>query len=87
MKDIASDTRGWKAVYTIVQRPGAEKKFWVRIGSAFVNSDQSINVRLDAMPTNGTIHIRDVDEEELERSRLRRETRTQGAVAMAGGVA
>jgi hypothetical protein len=54
--------RKWKVVYTIVEKHGQpEKKFWVRVGSAFVNRDQSLNVRLDAMPTNGTLHIRDYD--------------------------
>jgi len=85
------EQRNRKAVYTIVERPGVEKKFWVRIGSAFVNSDQSLNVKLDAMPVNGSIHIRDVDEQELERARQRREARENkhgpGAVALFGGAA
>jgi hypothetical protein len=53
--------RGWKAVYTIVDRPGNDKKFWIRIGTAFVNRDQSLTVRLDASPTNGQLHIRDAE--------------------------
>ena len=83
----ATEPRGWKAVYTIVERQGAEKKsYWVRIGSAFVNKDQSLNVKLDAMPVNGALHIREVDEEELERARARREARADGrhAAPMAG---
>jgi len=71
----SSGTRAWKAVYTIIEREGTQKSLWVRIGSAFVNSDQSLNVKLNAMPVNGTIHIRDADEEELERARVRREER------------
>jgi hypothetical protein len=54
--------RKWKAVYTIVEpRPGQprDKKHWVRVGTAFTNRDQSMNVVLDAMPTNGTLHIRE----------------------------
>ncbi len=47
-----------KAVYTIVERPNAKSR-WVRIGIGFVNHDGSVNVRLDAMPVNGTLHIRD----------------------------
>jgi hypothetical protein len=31
----------------------------VRIGAAFVNRDGSLHVRLDAMPVNGKLHIRD----------------------------
>ena len=48
-----------KDVYTI--RPGREGKHgrWVRIGVGFVNHDQSINVKLDATPVNGELHIRD----------------------------
>jgi len=52
--------RTWKAVYTIVER-GPEKKYWVRIGTAFTNRDQSLNVRLDASPVNGQLHIRDAE--------------------------
>lgn len=47
--------------YTIVgQREKDGKKLWVRIGSAFRNRDGSINVQLDAVPVNGTLHIRQV---------------------------
>jgi hypothetical protein len=31
----------------------------VRVGAAFVNRDGSLNVRLDAMPVNGELQIRD----------------------------
>ena len=53
-----------KFVYTIVERKdknGGERKYWVRIGSAHVNRDNSLNVWLDASPTNGMLHIRDAD--------------------------
>src|SRR5258708_6050223 len=48
----------WKAVYTIADR-GNGRKHWLRIGVAFVNRDLSLNVRLDAVPVNGQIHIRE----------------------------
>lgn len=48
-----------KYVYTIVEREGLEKNQWIRIGVAFVNKDQSLNLRLDAFPVNGTLHVRD----------------------------
>ncbi|MCC7537528.1 MAG: hypothetical protein IT379_14990 [Deltaproteobacteria bacterium] len=47
-----------KVVYTVVERPGG-KSFWVRIGAAFTNRDGSLTVRLDALPTNGTLQVRD----------------------------
>jgi hypothetical protein len=46
-------------VYTIVEKPGLEKPFWVKVGSAFPNRDESLNVYLDALPTNGRLHIRE----------------------------
>jgi len=61
----------WKVVYTIVERPERAgeppRKFWVRIGSAFINRDQSMNVRLDALPTNSMLHIRDYEPPENRR--------------------
>lgn len=47
-----------KAVYTVVERaPG--RKFWIRIGVAVTNRDGSLTIRLDAMPLNGELHVRD----------------------------
>lgn len=50
------------AVYTIIDKPGNEKGFWARIGSAWINRDQSINIQLDALPVNGKLHVRDPPE-------------------------
>lgn len=47
-----------KAVYTIIEQ-GRGSRRWVRIGIAYVNPDDSLNVLLDALPVNGTLHIRD----------------------------
>jgi hypothetical protein len=48
-----------KIAYTVVERNKDGKKFWVRVGAAFVNRDGSLSVRLDAMPVNGELQIRD----------------------------
>jgi hypothetical protein len=53
--------RNWKAVYTVVDRAGTEKKFWIRVGTAFVNRDESLTVKLDSLPVNGQLQIRDAD--------------------------
>ncbi len=49
-------------VYTIINREDDEhperKNLWIHIGIAFVNRDGSINVRLNALPVNGSLHIR-----------------------------
>ncbi len=49
-------------VYTIIDKPGTDKSFWQRIGSAWVNRDQSINIQLDALPVNGKLHVREPSE-------------------------
>ncbi len=51
------DQSKMKIAYVIKERAG--QKYWTRVGVAFVNSDGSINVRLEAMPVNGELHIRD----------------------------
>lgn len=59
----------WKAVYTVIESSGrSERPLWLRIGTAFVNRDGSLNVKLNALPVNGTLHIRDVDQKEPEPS-------------------
>jgi hypothetical protein len=45
-------------VYTIIEKPGFDKSFWVRIGRAFVNRDGSYNLMLDALPITGKLHLR-----------------------------
>jgi len=47
-----------KDVYTIVRKEG-RKPYWLNIGAAFVNKDQSLTVRLNALPINGELNIRE----------------------------
>ena len=55
--------RGRKVVYTIIERQRDGRKYWLRIGSAFENRDGSVNIYLDAMPTNGQLQIREQRQE------------------------
>jgi len=49
-----------KDVYAIHDREDGQKhSTWAKIGVAFVNRDDSLNVILDAIPITGKIHIRD----------------------------
>lgn len=48
-----------KIVYTVTEK--GDKSFWTRIGAAFTNRDGSLTVRLDAVPVNGMLQIRDED--------------------------
>ncbi len=42
------------------ERSGAT--VWVRAGNAYVNKDGSMNIWLDVLPLNGTLHIRETQE-------------------------
>jgi hypothetical protein len=46
-----------KVCYVITQR--GERKYWNRVGVAFLNSDGSINVKLESLPVAGDFQIRD----------------------------
>ena len=52
----------FKVAYVITERN--DKTYWNRIGVAFTNKDGSINVKLDALPTGGTLQIRDYEPRE-----------------------
>ena len=58
--------RPQKAVFTVAvygkDSAGKERKKWVRIGAGWINRDKSLNLVLDALPTNGRIQVRDADE-------------------------
>ncbi len=50
-----------KTVYTITERDNG-KAFWTKIGVGFVNTDGSINLKLDALPVGGNqIQVRDYE--------------------------
>lgn len=51
-------------VYTIIQSNENGKDFWLRVGTAFINRDGSLNVVLNALPINGRLHIREAAQPE-----------------------
>lgn len=46
-------------VFTVVEREGQSKSFWVKCGSAWPCKDGSINVVLDSLPVNGKLNLRE----------------------------
>lgn len=51
------DTAKMKFVYVITNK--GDRKFWTKVGVAFVNRDGSLNCKLDSLPVGGELHIRD----------------------------
>lgn len=64
----ATSTR--RVVYVIRERNSADgpKSFWTKVGVAFENRDGSLSVRLDALPLDGTLQIRDEDKDQARRN-------------------
>ena len=69
-----------KFIYVITGK--GERKFWTKVGVAFVNRDGSLNCKLDSLPVDGELHIRDYTAKE-ERSRGRLE-QVDGPASLAG---
>jgi hypothetical protein len=46
-------------VYTPIQRTDGGDTFWIKVGIARVNRDNSINIYLDALPVNGKLQLRE----------------------------
>lgn len=69
-----------KFIYVITGK--GERKFWTKVGVAFVNRDGSLNCKLDSLPVDGELHIRDYTARD-ERPRDRLEP-VDGPAALAG---
>jgi hypothetical protein len=62
MDEQTSNSKTMKSVWTVVERGQQGKSFWTRVGVGFVNRDGSITVKLDAIPCNGQLHVREWQE-------------------------
>ncbi len=68
-----------KSVYTITERDG--RSYWTRIGIGFVNRDGSITLKLEALPTNGTLQVREWESPEQRAEHFLRKQRLDNAAA------
>jgi hypothetical protein len=50
------------------------KTYWTNLGAAFTNKDGSFNVYLNALPANGRLQIRELDERDLNREKTGTDT-------------
>ncbi len=64
-----------KEVFSIIKTEAMEKSVFRRIGTGFVNKDDSMNIYLDAFPKDGLLHVRSPLE-----PRARDEQEAQGQV-------
>ncbi len=57
----------FKVLGVIPKHNNPKESYWVRMGSAFVNRDNSINIYLDACPSSFQLQLRELDEEDLRK--------------------
>ena len=55
---MEQEKRSMKEVFQIIERKGKTVS-WIKIGVAFVNKDDSLNLYLDSLPLNGKLHVRE----------------------------
>jgi hypothetical protein len=73
---MATNAMNVMDVYSIIEKEGRDKAFWLKLGACFTNRDGSLSVLLDALPKDGKLHIR-ARNPERERER---EQKRDGAV-------
>lgn len=75
------DQAKMKVIYVITGK--GNRKFWNKVGVAFVNHDGSLNCKLDSLPVDGELHIRDYVARE-DRGDTARDDTAREATALAG---
>ena len=61
----------WKVICPVEKKDGTGTH-WSRLGIAYGNKDESINLYLDSLPLNGKLQLREFTEEELRERDQRR---------------
>jgi hypothetical protein len=56
-------------VFTIIEKPGSDRGYWLEIGVGSQNRDGSLSVKLDALPFNGMMQIREHEPRKSESTR------------------
>lgn len=71
----------WKVICPVEKKDGTGTH-WARLGVAYGNKDESINLYLDSLPLNGKLQLREWTEEELrERDQRRANSASRSSLA------
>ena len=73
-----STKKMFKVISPITNNKG-ETVYWMRIGNAFTNKDDSLNIYLDALPRTFQLQLRELDEEDLRRRESHRNGSARGS--------
>lgn len=64
---MSQQKRMFKVLGIVPRGDNSEAKLWMRVGTGFLNRDNSINVRLDAFPRTFELQLRELTEEDFRR--------------------
>lgn len=62
---MSQQKRMFKVLGIVPKHSNPKETAWVRVGTGFVNRDNSINIYLDAMPRSFELQLREFEEGEL----------------------
>ena len=84
MSAQATKARMFKVLVPIEKKDGGT--YWMRVGTGFPGKDAtSLNLFIDAYPTNNKmLHVREMDEEDFQKSERRTDRRINETVPAAG---
>jgi hypothetical protein len=75
-KETVVQKRTFKVLAAIPKRDGGQ--WWMRLGAAHTNKDDSINVYLDAVPRDLKFTLRELDDEDLRKREAYRASHGDG---------
>jgi len=64
---VSQQKRMFKVLGIVPKHSNPKESMWLRLGTAFVNRDDSINIYLDAMPRSFELQLREFEPDELRK--------------------
>lgn len=64
---MSQQKRMFKVLGIVPKHSNPKESMWLRLGTAFVNRDNSINIYLDALPRSFELQLREFEEDELRK--------------------
>ena len=64
---MSQQKRSFKVLGIIPKHNNPRESHWLRIGTAYVNRDESINIYLDALPKSFELQLREFEEDDFRK--------------------
>jgi len=64
---VSQQKKMFKVLGIVPKHNNPKENHWIRMGTAYVNRDNSINIYLEAFPSSFQLQLREFDEDELRK--------------------